>query len=62
MHLKWQEAAIALIVILALIGAKHLPALAGLPMAQLTGIACFAAAIFFAYRLMQIDIAERESV
>jgi hypothetical protein len=58
-NLKWQEVAVSLLIVMGLMVCKHVPFFAGLPVTEVTGIACFSAAIFFAYRLMQIDLAER---
>lgn len=46
---------VALIVLLTL--AKHVPALAGLPLAQVTGVICFSFAIYLALRLFGLELA-----
>lgn len=57
MSLRWQEAAVPLVIILALIGLKLVPAVAHLPLAQLAGIIAFGYAIFLALRLVQNESA-----
>ena len=57
LSLKWQEVAVALTVVVALVIARHVPMLAGLPLARVTGIACFGYAIFLSLRLLQSETA-----
>jgi len=51
-----EVAAVLALVVLLLI-AKHIPALDGLPLTQVTGIVCFAFAIFLALRIFQEELA-----
>ena len=46
-----REVASVLAVVLCLLIAKHLPFLGFLPLAQITGIVCFAFAIYLALRI-----------
>jgi hypothetical protein len=58
-HLKWQEVAAALTLVLALLASKHLPFLSSLPLARVTGILCFGYAIFLSLRMLNADDAVR---
>lgn len=53
MPLRWQEAAVPLVVIVSLIVLKYVPATAGLPLARAAGIVAFFYAAFLALRLVQ---------
>jgi hypothetical protein len=57
--LKWQEVAVALSVVTALLVAKHLPIVSQLPLARVIGILCFGYAIFLSLRLLKADDAVR---
>lgn len=46
---------VTLVVLLTL--AKHVPALSGLPLAQVTGVICFSFAIYLALRLFSLELA-----
>jgi hypothetical protein len=51
--LRWQEVAVPLVVIVALIVLKYLPVTAGLPLARAAGVVAFGYAAFLALRLVQ---------
>ena len=53
MPLRWQEVAVPLVVIVALLLLKHLPMAAGLPLARAAGVVAFGYAAFLALRLVQ---------
>lgn len=55
MPIKWQEVAVALSVVFALVMAKYMPIVSQLPLARVAGIVCFSYAIFLALRLLQAD-------
>ena len=57
MLVRVPEVATVLAVVLLLLIAKHVPMLAGLPLTNITGIVCFAFAIFMALRLFQAELA-----
>jgi len=59
LHLKWQEVAVAIGVVVTLLAGKHLPYVSSLPLARVTGILCFGYAIFLSLRLLQADEATR---
>lgn len=60
MHLKWQEVAVALAVVLALLAGKQIPVVSSLPLARVTGILCFGYAIFLSLRMLKASDAVRE--
>jgi hypothetical protein len=51
------EVASVLALVLLLLIAKHLPVLGDLPLTQVTGIVCFAFAIFLSLRIFQEELA-----
>ncbi|MBK8083192.1 MAG: hypothetical protein IPK28_04750 [Devosia sp.] len=51
MLFRISEVAVVLTLVTALLIAKHIPALAALPLAQMTGIVCFLFAIFLSLRI-----------
>lgn len=55
MPLRWQEVAVPLVVIVSLLLLKHVPAMAGLPLARAAGVVAFGYAAFLALRLVQGD-------
>lgn len=57
MLVRIPEVASVLIVVLLLLAAKHVPVLGGLPLTNITGIVCFAFAIFLALRIFQAELA-----
>lgn len=57
MLVRVSEVASVLALVLALVAAKHIPFLAFLPLTQITGIVCFAFAIFMSLRLFQDELA-----
>jgi hypothetical protein len=57
MLVRIPEVASVLGLVLVLTLAKHIPALAGLPLAKVTGIICFAFAIYLALRLFNDELA-----
>lgn len=57
MLVRVSEVAPVLILVVLLLTAKHIPALSGLPLANATGIVCFAFAIFLCLRIFQDELA-----
>jgi hypothetical protein len=57
MPVRLPEVASVLGLILLLIIAKHVPVLGALPLTNITGIVCFAFAIFMALKLFQFELA-----
>jgi len=57
--IKWQEVAVVLSLVLGLVVGKYVPVVNQLPLARVTGIVCFAYAIFLSLRLLQVDDAVR---
>jgi len=57
MLVRVPEVASVLLLVLLLIIAKHIPLLSVLPLTNITGIVCFAFAIFLALRLFQSELA-----
>lgn len=57
MPFRIAEVIAVLLVVGALLVAKHIPLLATLPLAQLAGIVCFTFAIYMALRLYQQELA-----
>jgi hypothetical protein len=57
MLVRVPEVASVLGLVLLLVIAKHVPALGFLPLTQVTGIVCFAFAIFLSLRLFQFELA-----
>ena len=57
MLVRFSEVIPVLGLILALLAAKHVPALDFLPLAQMTGIVCFSFAIFIALRIYNAELA-----
>jgi hypothetical protein len=57
MLVRLPEVASVLLLVLGLIIAKHVPVLSFLPLSNITGIVCFAFAIFLALRLFQSELA-----
>ena len=53
MPLRWQEVAVPLLIIVALLALKHVPMAAGLPLARAAGVVAFGYAAFLALRLVQ---------
>jgi hypothetical protein len=51
--LRWQEVAVPLVVIIALLLLKHIPATEALPLARAAGVVAFGYAAFLALRLVQ---------
>lgn len=51
-----EVASVLALVVLLLIG-KHVPVLGDLPLTQVTGIVCFAFAIFLSLRIFQFELA-----
>ena len=56
MLVKIPEVASVLVLVLALLAAKHVPQLDFLPLAHLTGIVCFSFAIFLALRIYRAEL------
>jgi hypothetical protein len=61
MLIKPLEVAVVLAFVLCLIVAKHLPALALLPLAQVTGVVCFSFAIYLALKIYNAELARIRS-
>ena len=57
MLVRVPEVASVLALVAMLIVAKHLPILSALPLTQITGIVCFAFAIFISLRIFQFELA-----
>ena len=57
MLVRFSEVVPVLGLVLALLAAKHVPALDFLPLAQMTGIVCFSFAIFLALRIYNAELA-----
>lgn len=56
MLVRIPEVASVLALILAMLGAKHIPFFEFLPLSQLTGIVCFSFAIFLALRIYRAEL------
>lgn len=56
MLVRIPEVATVLALVLALLAAKHVPQLGFLPLSQMTGIVCFAFAIFLALRIYREEL------
>jgi hypothetical protein len=61
MLVRPSEVAYVLALVLSLLIAKHIPFLDYLPLAQITGITCFAFAIYLALRLYRAELARIRS-
>jgi hypothetical protein len=57
MLVRVSEVGSVLGLVVLLIIAKHIPALSGLPLTSITGIVCFAFAIFLSLRIFQSELA-----
>ena len=58
MPVRLPEVASVLIAVIVLLAAKRVPALDFLPLTQVTGIVCFAFAIFLSLRLFNFELAK----
>lgn len=58
MLVRFSEVIPVLALVLSLLAAKHVEALSFLPLAQMTGIVCFAFAIFLALRIYNAELAK----
>jgi len=58
MLVRFSEVIPVLALVLALLAAKHVPVLNSLPLSQMTGIVCFAFAIFLALRIYNAELAK----
>ena len=56
MLVRVSEVAAAIAIVLALLAAKHIPALGFLPLSQMTGVVCFSFAIFLRLRIYQDEL------
>jgi formate hydrogenlyase subunit 4 len=56
MLFRFYEVASVLALVLVLLIAKHIPVVSELPLANVTGIVCFAFAIFLCLRLYQAEL------
>lgn len=56
MLVRFSEIVPVLALVLALLAAKHVPAFDFLPLSQMTGIVCFAFAIFLSLRIYQAEL------
>ena len=61
MLVRPREVAYVLLLVLGLIAAKQVPVLAVLPLAHITGVVCFAFAIYLALRIYQAELARIRS-
>jgi hypothetical protein len=57
MLVRVSEVGSVLGLVLLLIIGKHIPLLSGLPLTSITGIVCFAFAIFLSLRIFQFELA-----
>ena len=57
MLVRVREVASVLALVALLLVAKHIPGLGDLPLTQVTGIVCFAFAIFLSLRIFQFELA-----
>ena len=57
MLVRVPEVASVLAIVVLLLVAKHLPVVSDLPLTQVTGIVCFAFAIFLSLRIFQFELA-----
>lgn len=57
MLIRLHEVGSVLALVLLLIIAKHIPLFQSLPLSNITGIVCFAFAIFLSLRLFQFELA-----
>ncbi len=57
MPVRVPEVAAVLVLVILLLAAKHVPLLASVPLTNVTGIVCFAFAIFLSLRLFQFELA-----
>jgi hypothetical protein len=57
MLVRVPEVASVLALVAVLLVAKHLPIVSALPLTQITGIVCFAFAIFISLRIFQFELA-----
>lgn len=57
MLVRVREVASVLAVVALLLVAKHIPVVGDLPLTQVTGIVCFAFAIFLSLRIFQFELA-----
>jgi hypothetical protein len=57
MLVRVPEVASVLALVVLLLVAKHLPVVSDLPLTQVTGIVCFAFAIFMSLRIFQFELA-----
>jgi hypothetical protein len=56
-----REVALVLSLVLGLLIAKHVPALAFMPIANITGVVCFAFAIYLSLRIYRAELARIRS-
>ena len=61
MLVRPREVAFALALILSLLAAKHIPFFDALPMAHITGVVCFAFAIYLSLRIYRAELARIRS-
>ena len=57
MLVRVPEVASVLALVALLLVAKHLPVVSALPLTQMTGVVCFAFAIFMSLRIFQFELA-----
>ena len=57
MLVRMREVGSVLALVALLLIAKHVPVLGDLPLTQVTGIVCFAFAIFLSLRIFQLELA-----
>ncbi len=56
MLFRVSEVAAAIALVLVLLAAKHVPALASLPLSQMAGVVCFSFAIFLSLRIYKAEL------
>lgn len=57
MLVRVSEVAAVLMLVILLLAAKHIPFFDGMPLTNITGIVCFAFAIFLSLRIFQDELA-----
>jgi hypothetical protein len=61
MLVNLREVALVLSLVLGLLIAKHVPALDSMPLANITGVVCFAFAIYLSLRIYRAELARIRS-
>jgi len=61
MLVRPREVSLVLVLVLALIAAKHIPLFDAVPLAHITGVVCFAFAIYLSLRIYAAELARIRS-